>query len=147
MRCRRSATHQRKIAKAGSRREAVAPFRHTRANLSWSELSPAAHLSHQRRLFGKADACGDFAHRHASRLQQPDRDTDALAHVGDQGGRGCLGSSRGGVAQVDLLPHLWGTVLEPLRDDHALFARVRVDADERNDRSAQWHRWCAGDAT
>ena len=36
----------------------------------------------------------------------------------------------GTVGEVDLRPHLWGPVFEPLRDDPALFAQVRVDADE-----------------
>ncbi len=36
----------------------------------------------------------------------------------------------GSVGEVDLLPHLWGPVFEPLRDDPGLFAKVRVDADE-----------------
>jgi hypothetical protein len=36
----------------------------------------------------------------------------------------------GTVGEVDLLPHLWGHVFEPLRDDPGLFAKVRVDADE-----------------
>lgn len=36
----------------------------------------------------------------------------------------------GTVGEVDLLPHLWGPVFEPLRDDPELFAQVRVDEDE-----------------
>jgi hypothetical protein len=36
----------------------------------------------------------------------------------------------GTVGEVDLLPHLWGPVFEPLRDDPGLFAKVRVDPDE-----------------
>lgn len=36
----------------------------------------------------------------------------------------------GTVGEVDLLPHLWGPIFEPLRDDHAVFAQVSVDNDE-----------------
>ena len=36
----------------------------------------------------------------------------------------------GTVGEVGLLPHLWGPVFEPLRDDPGLFAKVRVDAAE-----------------
>lgn len=36
----------------------------------------------------------------------------------------------GTVGEVDLLPHLWGPVFEPLREDPTLFAQVRVDHDE-----------------
>lgn len=34
----------------------------------------------------------------------------------------------GTAGEVDLLPHLWGLVVEPLRDDPGLFAQARVDA-------------------
>lgn len=36
----------------------------------------------------------------------------------------------GTVGEVDLLPHLWGPVFEPLRADPTLFAQVRVDQEE-----------------
>jgi hypothetical protein len=36
----------------------------------------------------------------------------------------------GTAGEVDLLPHLWGPVFEPLRADPALFAQVRVDDEE-----------------
>jgi len=36
----------------------------------------------------------------------------------------------GTVGEVDLLPHLWGPVFEPLRADRTLFAQVSVDAEE-----------------
>jgi hypothetical protein len=36
----------------------------------------------------------------------------------------------GTVGEVDLLPHLWGPVFEPLRADRTLFAQVRVDDEE-----------------
>ena len=36
----------------------------------------------------------------------------------------------GTVGEVDLLPHLWGPVFEPLRDNPELFAQVRVDEEE-----------------
>ncbi len=36
----------------------------------------------------------------------------------------------GTVGEVDLLPHLWGPVFEPLRADPELFAQVRVDEEE-----------------
>jgi hypothetical protein len=36
----------------------------------------------------------------------------------------------GTVGEVDLLPHLWGPVFEPLRDDPELFAQVHVDEEE-----------------
>jgi len=36
----------------------------------------------------------------------------------------------GTAGEVDLLPHLWGPVFDPLRDDPALFAQARVDDEE-----------------
>lgn len=36
----------------------------------------------------------------------------------------------GTVGEVDLLPHLWGPVFEPLRANPDVFAKVRVGADE-----------------
>ncbi len=36
----------------------------------------------------------------------------------------------GTVGEVDLLPHLWGPVFEPLRDNPELFAQVRVDEED-----------------
>jgi hypothetical protein len=39
--------------------------------------------------------------------------------------------SDGVIGDVDLGPHPWGPVFEPLRADRALFARVRVDPDAR----------------
>jgi len=39
--------------------------------------------------------------------------------------------SDGTVGDLDLLPHLWGPVFQPLRDDPAMFAQVRVDPEAR----------------
>jgi hypothetical protein len=36
----------------------------------------------------------------------------------------------GTVGELDLRPHLWGPLFDPLREDPDLFAKVRVDADE-----------------
>ncbi|MDQ4090051.1 MAG: DUF2442 domain-containing protein [Actinomycetota bacterium] len=36
----------------------------------------------------------------------------------------------GTTGEVDLLPHLWGPVFEPLRADPRLYAQVRVDDGE-----------------
>lgn len=52
----------------------------------------------------------------------------------------------GTVGEVDLLPHLWGRVFEPLRDDPELFAQVRVDEEEGRScgRTARtWRRRCS----
>ncbi len=37
----------------------------------------------------------------------------------------------GSVGDVDLLPHLWGPVFQPLRDSAELFRQVRVDPEAR----------------
>ena len=52
----------------------------------------------------------------------------------------------GTVGEVDLLPHLWGPVFEPLRADRTPFAQVRVDDEEGRDRVAQRRRRRSGDA-
>lgn len=37
----------------------------------------------------------------------------------------------GRVGEVDLLPHLWGPVFQPLQDDPELFRQIRVDPEAR----------------
>lgn len=37
----------------------------------------------------------------------------------------------GRTGQVDLLPHMWGPVFQPLVDDPGLFGQVRVDTEAR----------------
>jgi len=37
----------------------------------------------------------------------------------------------GSAGDVDLRPHLWGRVFQPLRDDPGLFRQVRVDPEAR----------------
>ncbi len=37
----------------------------------------------------------------------------------------------GRVGEVDLLPHLWGPVFQPLQDDPGLFRQISVDPEAR----------------
>lgn len=52
----------------------------------------------------------------------------------------------GTVGEVDLLPHLWGPVFEPLRNDPGALRQGLYRRGRRDDRVAQRRRRRAGDA-